>query len=399
MLTVVAFLAWTARGALLPFAFGGVLAYALTPVVDLLASVIPARTHRADVLRRGAVVFALYVAVAAALVGAGALLVPLAVDQTVHFVDELPQLVRSAREETDTWLRAYRDRVPAGVQERVDIIVKDGSSAAAATIASWMRGSVSFVTQTITVLVTFIVVPFWMFWALRDRHFVARNFMNAVPQTLRPDVENILTIADRLVGRYIRGQLLLGLVVGLAVGLGLSLLGVQLSLALGVWAGITELIPIVGPWIGAVPGLLIVLATDPELFVWVALLYLAVQQLENNLLVPRIQGQAVDIHPAMVILLLVVGGAAFGFLGLLVIVPLTAILREIFWYIDRRLRGEVPRDAFTLSLVGRQRRVAEERRRASARRAAQSATGVAEPTVTVPAPGPAAGEHTSSGGS
>src|SRR5690606_3917292 len=111
-------------------------------------------------------------------------------------------------------------------------------------------------------------------------------------------------------------------------------------IGLGLWAGVTELIPILGPWLGGIAGVIVVLATDPGLIVWVALIYFMVQQLENNLLVPRIQGDAVDIHPAMVIMLLAVFGAIWGFMGMLVAVPLSAIGRELFWYADRRLRGE-----------------------------------------------------------
>jgi predicted PurR-regulated permease PerM len=356
MLLVVVVLAWRARSALLPFAFGAVLAYALTPIVDHMASVIPARSQRADVLRRGVVVFLLYVIAIALIAVAAIALIPLAVDQTTQFVNTLPSLLTHAREQSNHWLAQYHTRVPQDVQDRLDVIAQDATDAVAKAVGGWMRGSVGFVTQTLTALLTFVVVPVWMFWALRDRHFVGRNFMGAVPARARTDVENMLRIADQLMGRYIRGQLLLGLVVGLAVGVGLTLLRVQLSLALGVWAGVSELIPILGPWLGAIPGLIIVLATDPHLFVWVALLYIVVQQLENNLLVPRIQGHAVDIHPAMIILLLAVGGTAFGFLGLLVSVPLTAILRELFWYLDRRLRGEPPDDAFAASLIGRQLR-------------------------------------------
>lgn len=352
-LLLVAWFAWHARGALLPFAFGAVVAYALTPIVDRLAAVIPARTHQGDVIRRGLVVFVLYAVAAASLFGAAFLIVPLAADQTTQFADTLPELVDRAREETDSWLEHYHSRVPVDAQRRIDAIVSDATGSFTTAAGAWMRSSIAFVTQTLTVLLTFIVVPVWMFWALRDRHFVARNFKSAVPPTIRPDVENVLSIADGLLGRYIRAQLLLGVVVGVAVGIALTLLDVQLSVALGIWAGVTELIPILGPWIGAVPGMIIILATDPSRAVWVALVYLGVQQLENNLLVPRIQGHAVDIHPAMVIVLLAVWGTAFGFLGLLIAVPVTAILRELFWYLDRRFRGESPEDAFALSLVGR----------------------------------------------
>jgi predicted PurR-regulated permease PerM len=224
-----------------------------------------------------------------------------------------------------------------------------------------MRRSFNVLTGTISVIFGFVIVPFWMFYAMRDRHFVRRNLLSAAPPIVRADVDNMLHIADRLLGRYIRAQLLLGLIVGTAVAIGLTLLDVQLSLALGVLAGITELIPFIGPWLGAIPALVIVAATgDAELFLWVALLYLAVQQVENVLLVPRIQGEAVDVHPGMIILLLIVGGAAFGFLGLIFIVPLAAILRELFWYVDRRLRGETPEDAMAASHQGGVQHAADE---------------------------------------
>ncbi|MPZ98164.1 MAG: AI-2E family transporter [Dehalococcoidia bacterium] len=387
MLGVVCLLVWQARATLLPFAFGAILAYALSPLVDRLAALVPASTHRGDVYRRGFAVLAIYLVILAGLVAAGAALIPVAADQTSQFVESLPESVEAARLQVADWLSQYRSRVPADVQERVDAVAEEAAVAFANASASLMRNSLDRVTSTIAVVFGFVVVPFWMFYAMRDRHFVRNNFMNAVPDGLREDVENLLLIADRLLGRYIRGQLILGLVVGTAVGAGLTLMGVQLSLGLGLVAGITELIPILGPWIGAIPGLIIVAGTQPDMIVWVALLYLAVQQLENLLLVPRIQGHAVDIHPAMIILLLAVGGAAFGFLGLVVIVPLTAILRELFWYADRRLRGNTPRQALAEGKLGRrlQEQLDEEKHRLAARAAALSPP----PTPTHPAPVPA----------
>ena len=115
-----------------------------------------------------------------------------------------------------------------------------------------------------------------------------------------------------------------------------------MSLALGVIAGITELIPFIGPIIGAIPALIIVAATAPEYFIWVVMIYFLIQQIENSLLVPRIQGKALSIHPAVILLLLAIGGTTFGIIGLIAIVPLAAVLREIFWYLDRRLSGQSP---------------------------------------------------------
>ena len=148
----------------------------------------------------------------------------------------------------------------------------------------------------------------------------------------------------------------------------------------------TELIPILGPWIGALPALLLVAASgDPEKILWVALLFVLVQQLENNLLVPRIQSQAVDLHPAVIILLLVAAGSVFGFIGLLVVVPLTALLREIFWYADSRLRGLEPSEALGESHAARRFRLAAAEEPPDEPPDDESAEG--EAATTAPSPG------------
>ena len=206
-------------------------------------------------------------------------------------------------------------------------------------------------TGWIAVIAGFVVVPIWMFYALRDRHNFERNFAAAVPEPVQPDVLNGVRIADQLIGRYLRGQLLLGFLVGVATFIGLTLLDVDLAIALAVFAGVAELIPIVGPFIGALPAVLIVAATDPDKIIWVLLLYVAVQQVENHLLVPRVQGHAVDLHPAVIIMLLAIAGTVFGFIALVVIIPLVALLRELFWYADHRFSGLAPPDAMARTHV------------------------------------------------
>ena len=356
VLLVAAYIAWQARFALLPFALGGIAVYILTPLVDRLAALVPVRSHRGDVVRRGVAVLVLYVVVGLALFGLGFALVPVAADQIARFVDELPDLLTAARRELNELLREYHDRVPIAAQERIGGYVEEWTASFASGIAATARGSLAWLTGTLGLLIGFLAIPFWMFYVLRDRHFAAENFRRSIPQPAQADVSNVLLMVDQMIGRYIRAQIVLGVVVGIAVGAGLTLMGVELSLALGLFAGVTELIPIIGPWLGAVPAVIIVAATEPELLPWVVLLYVVVQQLENNLLVPRVHGHALDLHPAMIILLLVVAGSVFGFIGLIVIVPLAAILRELFWYADHRFAGATPEEALGRTGIGRRLR-------------------------------------------
>ena len=356
VLLVAAYIAWQARFALLPFALGGIAVYILTPLVDRLAALVPVRSHRGDVVRRGVAVLVLYVVVGLVLFGLGFALVPVAADQIARFVDELPDLLTAARRELNELLREYHDRVPIAAQERIGGYVQEWTDSLASGIAATARGSLAWLTGTLGLLIGFLAIPFWMFYVLRDRHFAAENFRRSIPAPAQADVSNVLLMVDQMIGRYIRAQIVLGVVVGIAVGAGLTLMGVELSLALGLFAGVTELIPIIGPWLGAVPAVVIVAATEPDLLPWVVLLYVVVQQLENNLLVPRVHGHALDLHPAMIILLLVVAGSVFGFIGLIVIVPLAAILRELFWYADHRFAGVTPEEALGRTGIGRRLR-------------------------------------------
>jgi predicted PurR-regulated permease PerM len=170
------------------------------------------------------------------------------------------------------------------------------------------------------------------------------NFFYSIwPEELQTDVRNVVSIADRVLAAYIRGQLLLGFVVGIVTFIGLYFLDVQYAVPLAVLAGIFEMVPILGPWISGTVGVIVVLATDPGKVWVVVLLFVAIQQLENTFLVPKIQGDAVDLNPAIIMILLVVAGAVFGLIGVIVVVPVAAIIRDVFVYVYGRLTEESAR--------------------------------------------------------
>ncbi len=204
--------------------------------------------------------------------------------------------------------------------------------------------------NTLTFLIGFLIIPIWLFYVLNDHAQAAVLVDRLLPPRARPDFWNIWGLADEVFSDYIRGQLLLGLAVGTMVGLGLLLLrllgfDVRYILLLAIIAGITELIPIIGPIIGAIPGVLIgFFGGEGGLQAGLAVLvvYIVVQQLENNLLVPRIIGESVGVHPAILTVILIAMGQVFGLLGVVLAAPLTAIARDLFVYVYQRLDGLSP---------------------------------------------------------
>ena len=340
---LILWVSYQARLALIPFFIGTLFAYIVSPLVDRVSQILPAKTRRGDVWRRGISVLIVYAVALIGLIAAIWAVAPSVAQQTQLLVDDLPTILEGARQQLNLWSNNVRELLPATYRMRFDdylaILISSFSDGASRTIEDYILVASNAITKTIAIVIGFLVVPFWMFYAIRDRHFAETSIKQASPPEVRDDLINLARIGDSILGRYLRGQLLLGLVVGVAVGLAMKLLGVQWALWLGVWAGVTELIPVAGPWLGAIAGLIVVAATNPDLFIWVVVIYLTVQLTENVFLAPRIQGYAVRIHPGLILLLLVVAGSLWGAVGVIVIVPIAALLKELFWYLDRRLKG------------------------------------------------------------
>jgi predicted PurR-regulated permease PerM len=153
---------------------------------------------------------------------------------------------------------------------------------------------------------------------------------------------------EQAVASYVKGQLLLSLIIGVSVGLGLWILGMvglmphggRYAAAFGAWAGVTELIPYVGPWLGAIPAVLYALVQHPLSALWVALLFLGIQQLEGHVVVPKVMGRTLRLHPLLVIFGLLAGGEIYGFPGILVSLPLLAAGRAVWEFFSERIELE-----------------------------------------------------------
>ncbi|MGC9359258.1 MAG: AI-2E family transporter, partial [Anaerolineae bacterium] len=156
------------------------------------------------------------------------------------------------------------------------------------------------------------------------------------PEGIREDARCILTIIDELLSSYLRGRLLVCLIVGIASTVVLIIFGLDMAVLLGTIAGVTEIIPMFGPYIGAFVPVLIALLDRPIRALWVALSFFGIQQIENLFLTPRISGYSVRFHPAVVMVIVVVGAELAGIWGLILGVPLAAVSRDVVRYLYLR---------------------------------------------------------------
>ncbi|MFN2483946.1 MAG: AI-2E family transporter [Candidatus Limnocylindria bacterium] len=347
VLVVVAWILWTARGALPAFVIGLALAFVLDPGATML---------RRRGVPRWAGVLAMYAVVAAFFWLVLAFAVPPLATQLKAFAEHLPELgdragdVQSALNE---WYEGLA--IPAGLRDAIDDSLATGGQAIGDALSGIAAPFAAALFRTAAFVLGLLIIPIWLFFVLKDRERLPDAVALALPPAWRADGRYILGLLSRVGGRWVRGQLLLGASIFVATAIGLTALTLvgfgelgRFTLVLALIAGVLEWFPIIGPVVAAVPALLIALTISPAAVVAVLVLYIVIQQLENNLLVPKVMGDAIELHPAVMILALVVGGALFGFWGAVLAAPVVAAGRDLYRYGFLRLAGDPPQAAFEL---------------------------------------------------
>ncbi|MCX2726048.1 AI-2E family transporter [Thermomicrobium sp. 4228-Ro] len=331
---------WSVRGALLPFIVGAILAYLLTPLVNLFEHLLPSRRRFPGPTRTLAILLTYAVALVT-LAGISFLFVPPLVRQTNEFIQSAPEYWSAINEQVNDWLAQYQANVPPSVRAQSEGALGYLWSMALQAFQRAMRLTFGAVGAAIGFFSAVVLVPFWMYYVLKDSRRAVQWFYGLWPEGWRPDVQAVVQIVDRTLAAYIRGQLFLGLIIGVAVGVAMWVIGITQPIVLGLIAGVLELVPILGPILTFIVIALVALATDPNKLVWVGLAFIVIQQLENNLLVPRVHGYVVEMNPAVVMVLVVTGGALWGVPGMIVAVPLAAVARDVFRYFYRRWSNSV----------------------------------------------------------
>ena len=322
---------YVARGALFPFIFSIVLAQLLYPIVAFLEERLPGHDRVPGVTRIVSILL-IYVAFAGVVAGILYITIPPLFAESQELVQSFPDLYERARYTVEGWSREFTERIPVEVRTQVEKAVAGGGNVLADAAQGVVRRTVSGVSNAVTLVIGLAVVPFFLFYILKDREEVVGGLYPMLPPVGRTHTRNVIFMVNRAVGSYARAQILSASIVGVLVFIGLTVLGVKFAAILALVAGLFALIPIIGPLLGAVPGLLVTLASSPHQVIWVALVYVVVQLIENNVISPRIQGSAVRLNPAIIMVTLVLSSEIAGLWGVIVAVPLVATARDVFVY-------------------------------------------------------------------
>ena len=347
-------LLWMARDAVRPFVLGLLMVYLLDPPVRWLA--------RRGMRRSIAIIVVYVVAVLLFLEFLNLTLTPL-INEIVRLLRDLPALAQQLQDQADRLSEIYdRLAIPGSIRQwlesMITSITQGGPSGGAAFDPTDLIPVLTGLTSVVGGLFAYVILPVWVFYVLKDRVALTRQFDRSLPAAWRFDVWAILRIVRQVFGQWVRAQLILGVTVGVFTFIGLLILSATIdpvfgryAILLSVTAGILELVPIIGPIISAIPAVLLAATAGIEAVIAAFALYLIVQQVENNVLVPKIQGDAIELHPALVIAAIVIGGSLAGLLGAILALPVTAAMRDVGRYLFRRLSPDEP-EALAASIDG-----------------------------------------------
>jgi predicted PurR-regulated permease PerM len=287
--------------------FGVIVAFVLAPIVERLER--PLR-------RRGLAIAVGAVAALVAVVGGLALLAVPLIRETRALADVAPRYAQtlSSNEPIDV----LGIQISGEVRQQIGQEIGARASEWSAVAASTALGVASGVVDVVFVFVLGI-------YLLASGPAIRRWLLELVPGERRADVARIEAEARRVFGSYVRGQLILGLIVGTMSAVAYFLLGLPYAVFLGVLAGLLELVPLVGPVVAGAVAAIVALTQPFPLVVWVILAATAIQQIENNVLVPRITGEAVGLHPLAALLAVLIGVELAGLPGAVFAVPLTGL--------------------------------------------------------------------------
>jgi predicted PurR-regulated permease PerM len=336
-------LARAAQTVVLVFLIATVIALILNPLVKRVQRPLGTRGLR---LPRGLAVAAVYGGFFVVLAGAGLLLVNPVTDQVQAFQKDVPDLVDSANTslaDLQTWLD----------DKGIDIQVKDQGESALTTlqhnvlnrsgdVVSFGQDLLKRLVETGFGLILVIVISVYMLLYAERIGETVRFIMPRGDGT--PEDDYALRV-QKAVSSYVRGQVLFSLIMGVSAGVAMWLLGVvgifpdgrRYALFFGIFFGVMELVPYIGPVLGAIPPVLVALFDEPLTAIWVGLTFLALQQLEGHVVAPQVFGHSLRINPLLVIFALLIGGELYGILGALVALPLAAVARETVIYLRRHL--------------------------------------------------------------
>lgn len=262
------------------------------------------------------------------------LVVPFLKSQSTRLVEELPVYLIQLLNSLDSFLRTsfvadYYLQIEQDAMEMLRSVPTEVGKLFQSTITSVATGITSVVGAVTSFVLSIIMVPFILFYLLKDGEKLPRFVIKVFPPRMRDDFQSVFKSIDNQISAYIQGQILVSMCIGFMIFIGFTIIGMDYALLLGVIAMVTSVVPYLGPVIAITPAAIIALVSSPFMLVKLAIVWTIVQFVEGKFISPQIMGKSLHVHPITIIFVLITSGALFGVPGVILGIPGYAILKVI----------------------------------------------------------------------
>ena len=318
------FVLYSARRVLLPFIIGLFLTYILQPL---------GRFFMAKKIPLVFIVLIFYLLMTGIFYVVFFLALPSLMVQIAAILESLPEFIGDIEGKMDGFLTGFRSiNLPESLTEKIRQIPAGWED----RLGDMLEGVAHFLMDSFRYIFALLLAPILSYYMIKEQPSIKKSVTAMLPPAERSEILRIAGDINHIFRSFFTGYLLLATIVGLLSFLALGLLGVHYSLFLGVIMGLTDLIPYFGPFIGAIPAIVIALLQSPLTALYTLIAILVIQQIESAVLSPLIIGRRTGLSPLMTIFVVLVGGSFFGILGMILAVPVSAALKLIIAFIYTR---------------------------------------------------------------
>jgi len=327
---VVLVLVYLLKNVLIPFALGGIIAYALTPAARYL--------NRWGFSWKVSVLI-IFIALLLFFILLFFLIIPESVSQFRTLTSNLPQYTSKIIDIA----KAIDERYPSlNVSEAIEEFMLNLSSNLQSYLSRLLSNVVNLFSLIMSIIfMGFVLTPFILYYFMVDAIKIRRTLIRMFPDQKRKEYIYLIRLTDQIVGGFIRGRLLVSLFVGIGVTVGLFIMKIEFPLVIGVFSGIIDIIPYLGPFIGAIPALIFAATKSIWLVLGVSLLFSGINLIEGIYISPKFMGREIGLHPVTVLFALMVGGQLFGALGIIVAIPVAGIVKAFYLHYRKQIHSEI----------------------------------------------------------
>mgnify|MGYP000879197596 FL=1 len=278
----------------------------------------------------GLSILAVYLIFLILLAAACVFFIPALADNVRELMETLPDLISRYEKSFNAVLSDLKSSGWSGDVKKVLIKeIENGSALLQRYLAGFLENGINMVVSIARIMVDITIAMVISYYVIKDSDKFRDYFISLLPRRWRNGIAGIGREINQVLAGFIQGQLLAAMIVGVLETIGLLLVNIKYPLALGMIGGLANIIPYFGPYIGAVPAVAFALTISPIKAVWTVAVFLIVQQIDNNFVSPKVIEGKLGLHPVATIFAVMAGGEFFGILGMLLAVPVMAILRII----------------------------------------------------------------------